>query len=220
MHLAQELLTNIQSSGGSRSFAKETRPLKMRNVVVAIRSWQWPTERITEADPLITRWEVAEELSVDHSTVIQHLKQIVNVKKLHKWVPHVKVAQSCLTLCDSMDYTVHGVLQARTLEWVAFPFSRGSSQSRDWTQISRTAGGFFISWVTREDLGASWGDLKSKKLSFWSVVFKSAMKSRFYTTTSDDQLNSWAEKTLQSTSQSQTCTKKMSWSLFGGLLPV
>ena len=88
MHLAQELLTNIQSSGGSRSFAKETRPLKMRNVVVAIWSWQWPTERITEADPLITRWEVAEELSVDHSTVIQHLKQIVNVKKLHKWVPH------------------------------------------------------------------------------------------------------------------------------------
>ena len=131
MHLAQELLTNIQSSGGSRSFAKETRPLKMRNVVVAIRSWQWPTERITEADPLITRWEVAEELSVDHSTVIQHLKQIVNVKKLHKWVPHVKVAQSCLTLCDSMDYTVHGVLQARTLEWVAFPFSRGSSQDQE-----------------------------------------------------------------------------------------
>ena len=37
----------------------------------------------------------------------------------------VKVAQSCPTLCDPMDYTVHGILQARTLEWVAFPFSRG-----------------------------------------------------------------------------------------------
>ena len=35
----------------------------------------------------------------------------------------VKVAQSCPTLCDSMDYTVHGILQARILEWVAFPFS-------------------------------------------------------------------------------------------------
>ena len=46
------------------------------------------------------------------------------------------------------------------------------------------------------------------------------MKSRFYMTTSDDQLNGWAEKNLQSTSQSQTCTKKMSWSLFGGLLPI
>ena len=43
----------------------------------------------------------------------------------------VAVAQSCLTLCDPMDYTVHGVLQARTLEWVAFSFSRGSSQPRD-----------------------------------------------------------------------------------------
>ena len=43
----------------------------------------------------------------------------------------VKVAQSCLTLCDPMDYTVHGILQARILEWVAFPFSRGSSQPRD-----------------------------------------------------------------------------------------
>ena len=43
----------------------------------------------------------------------------------------VKVAQSCLTLCDPMGYTVHRILQARILEWVAFPFSRGSSQPRD-----------------------------------------------------------------------------------------
>ena len=42
----------------------------------------------------------------------------------------VKIAQSCLTLCDPMVYTVHGILQARTLEWVVFPFSRGSSQPR------------------------------------------------------------------------------------------
>ena len=38
----------------------------------------------------------------------------------------VKVTQSCPTLCDPMDYTAHGILQARILEWVAFPFSRGS----------------------------------------------------------------------------------------------
>ena len=43
----------------------------------------------------------------------------------------VKVSQSCLTLCDPMDYTVHGILQARILEWIAFPLSRGSSQPRD-----------------------------------------------------------------------------------------
>ena len=48
----------------------------------------------------------------------------------------VKMAQSCPTLCDSMDYTVHRILQARILEWVAFPFSRGSSQPRDQTQGS------------------------------------------------------------------------------------
>ena len=46
----------------------------------------------------------------------------------------VKVAQSCVTLCDPIDYTVHGILQAKILEWVAFPFSRGSSQPRDWIQ--------------------------------------------------------------------------------------
>ena len=55
----------------------------------------------------------------------------------------VKVTQSCLTLCDPMDHTVHGILQARILEWVAFSFSRGSSQLRDQTQVSHIAGGFF-----------------------------------------------------------------------------
>ena len=61
----------------------------------------------------------------------------------------VKVAQSCLTLCDPMNYTVHGILQAR-VEWVAVPFSRGSSQPRDWTQVSRFAGRFFTSWTTSD----------------------------------------------------------------------
>ena len=51
----------------------------------------------------------------------------------------VKVTQQCPTLCYPMDYTVHGILQARILEWVAFPFSRGSMQPRDQTQVSHTA---------------------------------------------------------------------------------
>ena len=63
----------------------------------------------------------------------------------------VKVAQLCLTLCDPMDYTVHGILQARILEWVAFPFSRGSSQPRDWTEVSHIAGEFFINWGMRKN---------------------------------------------------------------------
>ena len=59
------------------------------------------------------------------------------------------VAQLCPTLCDPMDYTVHGILQARMLEWVAFPFARGSSQPRDRTQVSLIAGRFFTSWATK-----------------------------------------------------------------------
>ena len=53
----------------------------------------------------------------------------------------MKVAQ----LCDPVDYTVYGILQARILEWVVIPFSRGSSQLRDRTQVSHSAGGFFTS---------------------------------------------------------------------------
>ena len=60
------------------------------------------------------------------------------------------VAQSCPTLCNSMDYTVHRILQVRVLEWVSLPFSRGSSQPRDRTQVSSIAGRFFTSWATRE----------------------------------------------------------------------
>ena len=68
---------------------------------------------------------------------------------------YVLVAQSCLTLCDPMDSSppgssVHGLLQARTLEWVAIPFSRGSSPPRDRTRVSCIAGRFFTVWVTRE----------------------------------------------------------------------
>ena len=60
----------------------------------------------------------------------------------------VKVAQSCLTLCNPMDCSlpgsfVHGILQARILEWFAIPFSRGSSQPMDRTCVSCIAGGLF-----------------------------------------------------------------------------
>ena len=65
------------------------------------------------------------------------------------------VSQSCPTLCDPMDYSlpgssVHEILQARILEWVAIPFSRGSSRPRDQIWVSCIAGGFFTVWSTRE----------------------------------------------------------------------
>ena len=57
----------------------------------------------------------------------------------------MKVAQMCPNLCDPMDYTVHGILQARILEWVANPFFRGTSQTTNQTGVSCIAGGFFTS---------------------------------------------------------------------------
>ena len=62
---------------------------------------------------------------------------------------------SHLQLCNPKDwslpgYSVHGILQARILEWVAMPFSRASSQPRDRIQLSRIAGGFFTTWATKE----------------------------------------------------------------------
>ena len=68
----------------------------------------------------------------------------------------VLVVQLCLTLCEPIDCSppgssVHGILQAEILEWVAIPFSRESSQPRDQTWIFCIAGRFFIIWATRED---------------------------------------------------------------------
>ena len=62
----------------------------------------------------------------------------------------VRVTQSSGIVATPMDYTVLGILQARMLEWAAFPFSRGYSQPRDQIQVSCIAGRFFTSWATRE----------------------------------------------------------------------
>ena len=91
----------------------------------------------------------------------------------------VKVTQSCPTLCGPMDYTVHGILQAWILEWVAFPFSRGSFQPRDRIQVSHIAGGFFTSWGTREaqEYWSGWpihspGDLPNPGIKFGSSALQ------------------------------------------------
>ena len=72
--------------------------------------------------------------------------------------------------CNPMGYTVHGILQAGILEWVAVPFSRGSSQPRNGTRVSCIVGEFFTSWATRE--GKTHQILKyfSKNDSVWSAV--------------------------------------------------
>ena len=87
-----------------------------------------------------------------------------------------EVAQPYLTLCDPMDYTAHGILQARVLEWVAVPFSRGSSQPRDGTQVSHIAGRFFTSSAIREAHKESWAP---KNWCFWIVMLEKTLESPF-----------------------------------------
>ena len=82
-----------------------------------------------------------------HSTVLYSIYFIYA-----KWS---EVTQTCLTLCDPMDSSlpgsfIHGIFQARVLEWVAISFSRESSQPRDWTWVSCIAGRRFTVWATRE----------------------------------------------------------------------
>ena len=84
---------------------------------------------------------INQSILIYNSLLVSGVKQSVSV--LISTFVKVKVARSCPTLCDPMGYTVHGILQARILKWVAFPFSRGSSQPRNQTRISFIAGRFF-----------------------------------------------------------------------------
>ena len=92
-----------------------------------------------------------------------HGQRILAVKEV-RWDPatevKVKGTQSCQTHCDPMDYTVHGILQARILEWVAFPSSRGSSQPRGQTQVS---------WIAGDSLPA---EPQGKPISNWACMQK------------------------------------------------
>ena len=101
----------------------------------------------------------------------------------HMWKKsESEVAQSCPTLCDPVDCSppgssIHEILQARILEWVAISFSRGSSGPRDWTQVSRIVGRRFNLWATRADPynSVSYSYLLCKDLHF-PGVFPSSVK--------------------------------------------
>ena len=93
---------------------------------------------------------------------------------IYYWNKMYLVARSCLTLCDPMDCSlpassVHGILQARTLEWVAMPSFRGPSQPRDWTQASHIESGFFPVWATRE---AHWNKIRLSYNRFGFIISK------------------------------------------------
>ena len=79
---------------------------------------------------------------------IRSLPFLSFVVSIFAWNIPLKVAQSCPTICNPMDYIVHGTLQVRILKCVAFPFSRVSSPPRDWNQVSCIADGFFTNYLT------------------------------------------------------------------------
>ena len=88
---------------------------------------------------------------------LQDLLELTPKKDVLFIIGESEVAQSCPTLCDPMDcslpgFSVHGILQARILEWITISFSRGSPRPRDRTQISHIGGRCFNLWATREAL--------------------------------------------------------------------
>ena len=98
---------------------------------------------------------LAQSLIWSRHLIKKKKKKVVMYSCLTKPESESEVAWSCPAPCDPMDcslpgFSVHGIFQARVLEWVATPFSRGSSQPRDRTQVSRIAGRRFTLWATRE----------------------------------------------------------------------
>ena len=85
---------------------------------------------------ILVFWMLSFKLESFSLSFFTFIKRLFNSSSLSIRVVSVKVIRSYPTLCDPMDYTVYRILQARILEWVAFPFSRGSSQPRDWPQSS------------------------------------------------------------------------------------
>ena len=87
----------------------------------------------------------------------ENIKRWLGITSLTNFQIYIsEVTQSCPTLCDPVDdslpgSSIHGIFQARILEWVAISFSRRSSWPRDWTQVSWIVGRHFIVWATRED---------------------------------------------------------------------
>ena len=102
----------------------------------------------------------------------------LDYKESWKW-KESEVTQSCPTLCDPTESSlsgssIHGIFQARVLEWIAIAFSRGSSWPRDWTPVSRIAGRRFTIWATREaGPKESWG---LKNWCFWTVVLEKTLE--------------------------------------------
>ena len=117
-----------------------------RGAQTEVKSMMWDSIYFQWGDEYWERWKLVHQkwARIPGPGTLLHF---------HRWWcrSEVKwVTQSCPTLCNPMYYPVHGILQARILEWVAIPCFGGSSQLRNLTQVSHIAGGIFTSWATRE----------------------------------------------------------------------
>ena len=99
------------------------------------------------------------------------------------WSVKQKWSRSRSVMPDSLQLHSPGILQARILEWVAFPFPRGSSQPRDRIQVSCTAGGFFTHWTTREaqEYWSGWPIPSPADLPHPGIKRVSCIAGRFFT---------------------------------------
>ena len=120
-------------------------------MIIAFLSWQaWNSISVLVWFVLPQEWDWALYLLPFNYLLLWTVyKYIFFIKIIFYYTCEVEVSQSCPILCNPIDYTVHGMLQIRILEWVAYPFSSGSSQPRNRTEVSCIAGGFFTSWATR-----------------------------------------------------------------------
>ena len=148
--IAKETVVPPWPFGPCKKPERQLKWLSPREGVSELKS-SWSEEGRGRLDPsevsVVLRWGGGQE---DPAFLHSMETAIVSPKKAAFLTPmkaKVKVAPWCLTLCDPMDCSppgssVHGILQARILEQIAVPFSRGSSQPRDCTQVSRIPGGF------------------------------------------------------------------------------
>ena len=107
--------------------------------------WKWGVETVTNFVFL------SSQITVD-SDCSHEIKKICSLEEMK--VALLVMFDIFVIICNSIcnNYTVHGILQAWILEWVAFLFSRRSSQPRDQTQVYHIAGRYFTSWATKEAL--------------------------------------------------------------------
>ena len=137
-------------------------------ILISDQCWEWllpkgaPLPSLAASCPVLPHLSMWSSCLPEHpfcscshvfiTSIFQNLVQMPFLSLTCFWMPcEVKVTELCLTLCNPIDYTVHGILQARILVGSLSLF-HGIFPTRNWTQVSCNPGGFFTSWARREAL--------------------------------------------------------------------